>query len=154
MFVKPIHDFGSNPFFNVFVGERSANLGLRAGAAHGRLFIFFKRRTAIFKLVNFLEAHFYFSALLNLALDKHDGAGAAHGRPPGSGGARPGGLQGYCLKDIVKGPQFEETKTQIFLNHNNSRRISKSFVDPRDAGQGGPSGRPGQVSKQISEVIF
>ena len=27
-----------------------------------------------------------------------------------------GGFQGYCLKDIVKGPQFEETETQLFVN--------------------------------------
>ena len=27
------------------------------------------------------------------------------------------GFQGYCLKDAVKGPQFEETNTQIFLSH-------------------------------------
>ena len=26
------------------------------------------------------------------------------------------GFQGYCLKDTVKGPKFEETKTQIVLN--------------------------------------
>ena len=27
------------------------------------------------------------------------------------------GFQGHCLKDAVKGPQFEQTKTRIFLNH-------------------------------------
>ena len=27
------------------------------------------------------------------------------------------GFQGYGLKDTAKGPQFEETKIQIFSNH-------------------------------------
>ena len=41
-------------------------------------------------------------------------------RDVGGQGARavaPRGFQGYWLKDTVKGPQFEESKTQILLNH-------------------------------------
>ena len=39
------------------------------------------------------------------------------------------GFQGYWLKDTVKGPHFEETNTQIFLNQTFLEESQKWFVE-------------------------